>query len=361
MSIGGAFGVDRSDPNDRRLYDALASFGSGSSGLGTWGDLVGATQSRLMTLTQEIQPAYHGTLPSGDLAAQLTLCARLINANLGIRVLNTEFGSFDTHTDQAATHADLLSDFDAGLNAFFTTLDPAWASRVVVMTFSEFGRRPEADDGGGTDHGTANVMFVVGDRVKGGLYGQQPSLARSGLDQYGNLVHLVDFRSVYASIVSTWFGADEREVLGAAYPAVDLFRAGPGAASSTGGSGSSPSSGAGYWIATTTGAIASAGHAPHEASLGALARPVVGGDVTASQHGFWLVASDGGIFCFGDAGFHGAAAGAIPAPARVLRRSASGRGYWILAADGTVRVFGDAKNYGSARAPGAVALLPAHS
>ena len=72
---------------------------------------------------------------------------------------------------------------------------------------------------------------------------------------------------------------------------------------------------------------------------------------TPSGRGYWLVASDGGIFCFGDAGFHGSAGGALPAPARALRRTASGHGYWILAADGTVRAFGDAANYGSAPRP----------
>ena len=484
LDIGGAFGIDRRDRSDRRMYDSLATFGSGSTGLGTYGDLVGTTESRLMTLTQQIQPAYQGAMPNGYLAKQLTVCARLINANLGIRVLNTEFGGFDTHTDQAGGHAELMGNLDDGINAFFAALNPAWADRVVLMTFSEFGRRPEASDGG-TDHGTASVMFVVGSRVKGGLHGSQPSLASSGLDPYGNLVPNLDFRSVYASIVDKWFGADDREVLGKAYPQLDLFRAGPGTAVPR----ATPStSGNGYWIATAAGAIASKGHAPAENALRALARPIVGGDSTRSQRGFWLVASDGGIFsygdagfhgstgaihlnqaivgmagtrtgrgywlvasdggifcfgdagfhgstgaihlnkaivgmaatptgrgywlvasdggifcfgdagfhgstgamrlnraivgmaatptgrgywlvasdggvfCFGDAGFHGSAGGGgLPAPARALRRTSSGKGYWILGSDGTVKAFGDAGNYGSARAPMAVALLPAHS
>ena len=399
LDIGNAFGISRTDPNDVRLYDAIASYGSGSTGLGAWGDLVGSTDARLMTLTQEIQPAYQGTVPDGDFERQLTLCARLINANLGIRVLNTELGSFDTHADQASTQADLFADLDAGINAFFANLHPGWAGRVTLLTFSEFGRRPEANDGG-TDHGTASVVFVVGSRVNGGLHGQQPSLATNGLDQYGNLIEHVDFRNVYADIVSKWFGADEVEVVGKNYPQLDLFRSGPGTATPP----ATPTqvSGTGYWVATTTGAIANAGSAPAKTGLHSLAAPIVGGDVTPTDrgfwlvasdggissfgdaafhgstgaihlnrpivgmastptgHGYWLVASDGGIFCFGDAGFHGAAVGAIPAPARVLRRSASGRGYWILAADGTVRAYGDAHNYGSTRAPGAVAFLPAH-
>jgi hypothetical protein len=124
LDISGAFGIDRSNANDRRMFDALASYGAGSTGLGTWGDLVGSTDARLMSLTQEIQPAYQGTMPQGDLERQLTLCARLINANLGIRVLNTEIGSFDTHTGQASTQADLLADLDAAIKAFFANLHP---------------------------------------------------------------------------------------------------------------------------------------------------------------------------------------------------------------------------------------------
>ena len=99
-----------------------------------------------MSLTQEIQPAYQGTVPDGDFERQLTLCARLINANLGIRVLNTDLDGFDTHADQAATQADCFAQLDAGIEAFFANLHPAWADRVTLLTFSEFGRRPEAND-----------------------------------------------------------------------------------------------------------------------------------------------------------------------------------------------------------------------
>src|SRR5204863_9300045 len=109
---------------------------------------------------------------------------------------------------------------------FFATLNPAWTDRVTLMTFSEFGRRPEANDGAGTDHGSASVMFVVGSRVNGGLHGQQPALADSALDPYGNLVYHVDFRSVYASIVSDWFGADDRGVLGRRIPTSTSFARG---------------------------------------------------------------------------------------------------------------------------------------
>ena len=262
--------------------------------------------------------------------------------------------------------------------------------RVVIMTFSEFGRRPEANDGAGTDHGTANVVFVVGDHVKGGLYGQQPSLAASGLDEYGNLVHHVDFRSVYASIVSRWFGADEREVARLAFPAARPVprrprnRAGVGWIRFGG-------VGTGYWIATATGAVANAGHAPHQAPLGALAlvrssvatsprrstgsgsshptaassrsatpsfhgstgamhlnRPIVGMAATPTGHGYWLVASDGGIFSFGDASFHGSTGAMhLNRPIVGMAATPTGHGYWLVASDGGIFCFGDASFHGS--------------
>ncbi len=346
LNIGGAFGIDRSDISDRRMFDALASFGDAGTGLGPWGDLLAVTDNRLMDLTQKIQPAYQGAQPSGYLERQLVLCARLINANLGIRMLNTEFGSFDTHTDQPSNQAALFADLDAGIASFFRALNPAWADRVVIMTFSEFGRRPESNDGAGTDHGTANAVFLIGGRVNGGLHGVQPSLSASGLDQYGNLVPNVDFRSVYGTIGTTWFGAPQSRVVGANFAHLDLFRAGPGTLTpppaSTGGSGP------GYWVATAAGAIAAVGHAGKKPSLHALAKPIVGGDATPAGHGFWLVASDGGIFSFGDAGFHGSTgAKHLNRPIVGMASTRSGKGYWLVASDGGIFSFGDATYRGS--------------
>ena len=94
------------------------------------------------------------------------------------------------------------------------------------MTFSEFGRRPERNDTVGTDHGTAAPLFVVGSRVKGGLYGA-PSLTTS-LDSNGNLKYHTDFRQVYATVLDTWLGADSQQVLGYSFPNLGLFDGGPG-------------------------------------------------------------------------------------------------------------------------------------
>ncbi|MCU1465528.1 MAG: hypothetical protein JWM72_1456, partial [Actinomycetia bacterium] len=191
LNLGDAFGIDRSDPSDARMFDALASLGNGASGLGDLGDLYNQTESDLIMLTQRIRPAYGFADQPNDLQQQLVLAAHLINANLGIHVIDTELDGFDTHSDQVGWHATLLGRLDAAIEAFFTTLSARWLPHVAVMTFSEFGRRPEENGDGGTDHGTAAPHFVIGDHVKGGLHGAQPSLVN--LDNDGNFVPSVDF------------------------------------------------------------------------------------------------------------------------------------------------------------------------
>ncbi len=226
QNIGGAFGLDRRDPSDARMFDAIGAFSGGATGIGQWGDMVAQVEHNTLELTQRIQPAYQGTFPNSNLGRQLTLAAKLINTNLGIRVFNTSIGGFDTHSGQAGDHASRLAEIDAGIEAFFATLSPTWQSRVTVMTFSEFGRRPERNDDLGTDHGTAAPLFLVGPRVKGGVYGA-PSTT-TDLDRNGNLKYHTDFRSVYATVLDTWLRADSTQVLGYNFPKLGFFDGAPG-------------------------------------------------------------------------------------------------------------------------------------
>jgi uncharacterized protein (DUF1501 family) len=146
-------------------------------------------------------------------AASLALAAQLVVADHAPRVIYVNgLGDYDTHQGEAPRHASLLQDLDAGLETFFTTLDVAGASdRALVMTVSEFGRRP-AENGGGTDHGTAAPQFLVGAKVKGGRYGAPPSLTQ--LDGRGNLVFTTDFRSLYATALQDWLGVEAEAVVG---------------------------------------------------------------------------------------------------------------------------------------------------
>jgi uncharacterized protein (DUF1501 family) len=131
----------------------------------------------------------------------------------------TGVGDFDTHQGEEQRHPALLAEVDQAVEALFGGLGDA-ANRVVVMTTSEFGRRP-AENGSGTDHGTANTHFLIGPAVKGGRYGAPPSLTK--LDSTGNLVPTVDFRSLYATALG-WLGVQDTErVLGGRFdPVVTL-------------------------------------------------------------------------------------------------------------------------------------------
>jgi uncharacterized protein (DUF1501 family) len=225
QSISSAFGSDRRDPNDARMFDAMRAFSGGPTGLGQWGDLAAKVEHDTLDLSRKVQPAYAGTFPNTNLGRQMVLAARLINANLGIRAFNTSIGGFDTHSDQPATHAQNLAEIDGAIDAFFTALNGKWRDRVTIMTMSEFGRRPEHNDTLGTDHGTAAPLFLVGSRVKGGIHGS-PSLTTS-LDSNGNLKYHIDFRQVYATVLDTWLGADSRQVLGSSFANLGLFDGGP--------------------------------------------------------------------------------------------------------------------------------------
>lgn len=224
QDIGGAFGLNRSKPYDARMFDAFAAYGNTPTGKGQWADLVANTNKSSMTVAQAVQPAYAGALGGDDLVRQLTLTARLINLNLGTRVFHTHLSNFDTHGDQESMHSRLLASLDAGIEALFANLSAAQRPRVTLLTFSEFGRRPD-EASNGTDHGAAGLDILVGDKVKGGLYGEQPSL--TDLDSHGNLKASTDFRAVYAEMLDSWLGADPVPILGKDYPRLGLFTGAP--------------------------------------------------------------------------------------------------------------------------------------
>lgn len=157
-----------------------------------------------------------------SVAASLQLTAQMIVTQPQVKICHVALGGFDTHQDEAARQSALLADMDGAVSTFFKDLDAhGVADRVVLMTWSEFGRRVAENGSGGTDHGSAAPMFVIGAPVKGGLYGEAPSLTR--LDD-GNLEHTVDFRAVYQAMIRDWLGGDARSVLGQDFPQIPLVR-----------------------------------------------------------------------------------------------------------------------------------------
>ncbi len=144
------------------------------------------------------------------LGGKLSLIARLIQKNLGTRLYYVQIGGFDTHANQADMHAKLLADLSSSIGNFFNSLSGEHSERVVVMTYSEFGRRVKENGSRGTDHGSGSCMFVAGTQVVGGLVGKHPSL--SDLTD-GDIKYHTDFRRVYATLLDDWLGVDSKGVL----------------------------------------------------------------------------------------------------------------------------------------------------
>ncbi len=146
-----------------------------------------------------------------QLAAALQLAAELIVTGAGVKLLHVTLGGFDTHYTELNRHDDLMGYLDQAVSAFYQDVSAyGMADRVLVATWSEFGRRPKENASAGTDHGTAAPLILLGDPVKGGLYGEAPNLAR--VDASGNLPYAVDFRSVYQEILDSHLRVDAREI-----------------------------------------------------------------------------------------------------------------------------------------------------
>ena len=162
--------------------------------------------------------------PETSLASGLRLLAELIDSGEGstpLRVGHVMLGGFDTHTQQADRLSELLVDTSQSLAAFWRDIEAhGHQDDVLVMTWSEFGRRVPENGQEGTDHGAAVPMFLLGNSLKSGFHGESPSL--SALVR-NNLQYTVDFRSVYASVLEGWLEAPADAILGAPFDRLDLF------------------------------------------------------------------------------------------------------------------------------------------
>ena len=152
--------------------------------------------------------------PNSPLANSLKLVAKLIGGGLPTRIYYVSQGGYDTHTNQINTQQRLFQDLGDSTKAFVDDMKAQGnMQRVLVMTFSEFGRRVAENANGGTDHGAAAPMFIVGNKVTAGLLGQYPSLAPQDLFE-GDVKYNVDFRSVYAGVLESWLKTKSAPILG---------------------------------------------------------------------------------------------------------------------------------------------------
>jgi uncharacterized protein (DUF1501 family) len=154
--------------------------------------------------------------PDTPIARKLRGVAQVHLADLGSRIFYCDHGSFDTHASQNPGHGNLWTAVSEGLDAFMTDLrQHDHADNVIVLLFSEFGRRVH-DNGSGTDHGAAGPVFVVGEKVNGGHYGEYPSLKAEDLVQ-GDLNPNMDFRGVYSTILDKWLKLDPKPIVGGTF------------------------------------------------------------------------------------------------------------------------------------------------
>ena len=165
---------------------------------------------------------FHAEFPQHALGNAFKTAAQVVAGKAGVAVVRVTHNGFDTHQGQANIQQRLLKELAEGLASFRMALQEInrW-DNTLVMTYAEFGRRAQENGSNGTDHGTASAHFVLGGKVNGGLHGQAPSLTRL---EGGNLVHSVDFRSLYATVIEKWWGGEAKPILGDKYPTLDLIR-----------------------------------------------------------------------------------------------------------------------------------------
>jgi len=181
-------------------------------------------QAVLRGPNQGDQPFYgpDGRFLNNALPPKLQLIARLIQQEFGTRVFYVMIDGFDTHSAQDQAHRGILQQVSDGIFQMFQVLQQGGHDkRVLVMTFSEFGRRVKENGSKGTDHGAASCMFVAGPGVKGGVVGKHPSL--SDLDD-GDLKYHTDFRRVYATLLDNWLGVDSKAVLAGKFDTLDFIK-----------------------------------------------------------------------------------------------------------------------------------------
>lgn len=207
----------------RRMLETLNREAAGAPAVS---DSVAAASASIDAIERALARPPRAEYPEGDLARDLGIVARVIDAELSTRCFYVTQGGYDTHAAQADVHAALLGELDAALDAFLTDLAALGKlEETLVLVFSEFGRRVAENGVGptaGTDHGAASLVALFGGGIRPGLHGPQPRLEE--LDASGNLIHTTDFRSVYADVVQGWFGVEPADVLGGAFPRAGVVR-----------------------------------------------------------------------------------------------------------------------------------------
>ena len=210
-----------------RVLERFARMYAPAIGTGPVMDYLGQTGQDVLKGVDILKTApqqYASTVQYADtpVAKNLRNIAQVYLANLGTQLFYTAHGSFDTHFNQVPMHNKLWIDVSTALENFFDDLRAHNAGdNLIMMLFTEFGRRVH-DNGTGTDHGAGGVAFVIGNRVKGGMYSEYPSLRAEDLQQ-GDLAPNYDFRGFYATVVEKWLGLDPVPIVGGNFEQLDFI------------------------------------------------------------------------------------------------------------------------------------------
>jgi uncharacterized protein (DUF1501 family) len=179
------------------------------------------SSDEILRMTTRHVPA--ASYPGGAFGAGLRTIAAMIGGGLPTRVYYVALSGFDTHANQKGRHDNLMTQLAAGVSAFWQDMEKQGnADRVMMMTFSEFGRRVQQNASQGTDHGAAAPMLMLGTSLKRGIVGRHPSL--TDLDQ-GDLKYTLDFRSVYATLLQEWLDTPSKPILGQQFRTLPIIRA----------------------------------------------------------------------------------------------------------------------------------------
>lgn len=221
------FQTDGEYPDDRQnQLDSIARIYSQSSSSREYDDYVRSIGKSALETSEKIQTVAKSYKPQAEysndqFSQNMKMIGQLMKSDLGTRLYYVALGGFDTHSRQARTQANLLKNMSEGIDAFMTDMEAQGrGDDVLIMAFSEFGRRVRENGSEGTDHGTAAPMFVVGNQVKGGIHGKPPNL--DDLDN-GDLKFDIDFRAVYASVLDGWLDTKSEDVLGSKFAKVPFL------------------------------------------------------------------------------------------------------------------------------------------
>ena len=226
-SYGILSGVPGIEQERDQLLERFASMYAPAIGTGPTMDYLGQTGRDALKGADVIRVApaqYQSTIEYADtpISKNLKDVASVYLADLGTQLFYTAYGSFDSHFNQTPMHNQLWTDMSRGISDFFDDLKEHDAGdNLIMMLFTEFGRRV-MDNGTGTDHGAGGGAIVIGNKVKGGMYGVYPSLKPEHLTE-GDLEPNYDFRGLYSTIIDKWLGLDPVPIVGGKYEQLDLF------------------------------------------------------------------------------------------------------------------------------------------